>query len=131
MGRSHIDGISRGKVGAGRLADCTADDAPGIACGASWPIGLSVFHLKYSRSALERLRLRQGVPGPDIGPTAVEVLTNHSWPGNVRELLNIVERLAILYAGRPIGAEEARAVLAGAKSGNRGGAQVPGSPLSV
>ena len=30
------------------------------------------------------------------------LLTRHRWPGNVRELANIVERLAILHAGRPV-----------------------------
>ena len=41
----------------------------------------------------------------DLGftPQAVEALQNHNWPGNVRELENLVERLAILSEGGPIG----------------------------
>jgi Nif-specific regulatory protein len=34
---------------------------------------------------------------------AVEALKTHQWPGNVRELENLVERLAILWEGGPIG----------------------------
>jgi Nif-specific regulatory protein len=34
---------------------------------------------------------------------AIEALTSHQWPGNVRELENLVERLAILWDGGPIG----------------------------
>ena len=41
----------------------------------------------------------------------MHILGQQRWPGNVRELANIVERLSILHAGRPIGAPEVRAVL--------------------
>lgn len=34
---------------------------------------------------------------------AIEALKSHQWPGNVRELENLVERLAILWEGGPIG----------------------------
>ncbi|MFI5309957.1 MAG: sigma-54-dependent transcriptional regulator, partial [Gemmatimonadales bacterium] len=57
------------------------------------------------------LRRRSGQRAPEWTDEAVQVLTRHRWPGNVRELANIVERLSILHAGRPIGAREVQAVL--------------------
>jgi two-component system nitrogen regulation response regulator NtrX len=57
------------------------------------------------------LRRRSGQRAPEWTDEAVQVLTRHRWPGNVRELANIVERLSILHAGRPIGAQEVRSVL--------------------
>jgi two-component system nitrogen regulation response regulator NtrX len=56
-------------------------------------------------------RRRSGQPAPEWTDDAVRTLARHRWPGNVRELANIVERLSILHAGRPIGAHEALAVL--------------------
>lgn len=44
-------------------------------------------------------------------PGAMEMMTNQAWPGNIRELANIVERLAILHAGREVTASDVRAVL--------------------
>lgn len=60
-------------------------------------------------AALQRRRSAQAVPV--WTPEAVNVLSRYRWPGNVRELANIVERLSILHAGRPIGEEEVRGVL--------------------
>jgi sigma-54 specific flagellar transcriptional regulator A len=37
---------------------------------------------------------------------ALECLHTYSWPGNVRELGNLIERLSILCAGRPVGAAD-------------------------
>jgi two-component system nitrogen regulation response regulator NtrX len=51
-------------------------------------------------AALHRLRTGQAVP--DWTEEAIAALTRHRWPGNVRELANIVERLAILHAGRRV-----------------------------
>ncbi|MFC1834482.1 helix-turn-helix domain-containing protein [Thermodesulfobacteriota bacterium] len=34
---------------------------------------------------------------------AIQALKSHRWPGNVRELENLIERLAILWEGGPIG----------------------------
>ena len=45
-------------------------------------------------------RTRTGRPAPAWSEDAIALLTRHRWPGNVRELANIVERLAILHAGR-------------------------------
>jgi len=56
-------------------------------------------------------RRRSGQPAPDWTDDAVRLLARHRWPGNVRELANIVERLSILHAGKPIGAAEVSAVL--------------------
>jgi two-component system nitrogen regulation response regulator NtrX len=56
-------------------------------------------------------RRRSGQAAPDWTDDAVRLLARHRWPGNVRELANIVERLSILHAGKPIGAAEVSAVL--------------------
>ena len=60
-------------------------------------------------AALQRRRSAQAVPV--WTPEAVNALSRYRWPGNVRELANIVERLSILHAGRPIGEEDVRGVL--------------------
>jgi two-component system nitrogen regulation response regulator NtrX len=39
------------------------------------------------------------------------LLSRHRWPGNVRELANIVERLAILHAGKGVTVEDVHEVL--------------------
>jgi two-component system, NtrC family, nitrogen regulation response regulator NtrX len=60
-------------------------------------------------SALHRLRTAHAMPS--WSDDAVVALTRHSWPGNVRELANIVERLAIVHAGRTVSEAEVAAVL--------------------
>ena len=60
-------------------------------------------------AALQRRRSAQ--PMPVWTPEAVSALARYRWPGNVRELANIVERLSILHAGQPIGADEVQGVL--------------------
>ena len=45
-----------------------------------------------------------GSPRPISRPKAMEAPHRYSWPGNVRELMNILERLAILSTGGPVGA---------------------------
>jgi len=40
--------------------------------------------------------------------SAEQLLLDYHWPGNVRELENIVTRASILYAGRPIAADDLR-----------------------
>src|SRR5688500_12708355 len=50
-------------------------------------------------------------PPPQWTPEAILALQRHRWPGNVRELANIVERLAILHAGRPVTAEHVQEVV--------------------
>jgi len=56
-------------------------------------------------------RMRSGQPGATWSDGAVQALVQYRWPGNVRELANIVERLSILNAGRPIGLAEVRGVI--------------------
>jgi two-component system, NtrC family, nitrogen regulation response regulator NtrX len=60
-------------------------------------------------TALQRLRSGQAVP--PWSDDALALLAVYSWPGNVRELANIVERLAIVNAGRTVTADDIRAVL--------------------
>jgi len=55
---------------------------------------------------LQRLRKRHGLPTPHLTPKAMEALGRYSWPGNVRELMNILERIAILSTGSPVGPDE-------------------------
>lgn len=56
-------------------------------------------------------RLRTGRPMPAWTDEAIAALTRYAWPGNVRELANIVERLAILHAGRTVTGVDVAAVL--------------------
>jgi two-component system nitrogen regulation response regulator NtrX len=51
-------------------------------------------------SALHRLRTGRAIPA--WTDDAVAAFGRYTWPGNVRELANIVERLAILHAGRSV-----------------------------
>jgi two-component system nitrogen regulation response regulator NtrX len=60
-------------------------------------------------AALHRLRTGQAVP--DWTEDAIAALSRHRWPGNVRELANIIERLAILHAGRRVTEADVAAVL--------------------
>ena len=41
-------------------------------------------------------------------PEALKLLASHHWPGNVRELVHVVDRLAILVAGKTIGPSTSR-----------------------
>jgi DNA-binding NtrC family response regulator len=47
---------------------------------------------------------------------ALALLSSHDWPGNVRELVHVVDRLAILVAGKVIGVADVKAALPGAKT---------------
>ncbi len=60
-------------------------------------------------AALHRLRTGQAVA--DWSDEAVAAMSRHRWPGNVRELANIVERLAILHAGRRVTESDVSVVL--------------------
>jgi two-component system, NtrC family, nitrogen regulation response regulator NtrX len=72
---------------------------------------------------LERLRVRDGLPPPRLDDGAMRFLAEQPWPGNVRELLNLVERIAILHPGAPVGMAELSALLPARRSG---GAPNPG-----
>jgi two-component system, NtrC family, nitrogen regulation response regulator NtrX len=56
-------------------------------------------------------RMRSGQPSAIWSDDAVSAMMQYRWPGNVRELANIIERLSILHAGRPVGVAEVRAVI--------------------
>jgi len=56
-------------------------------------------------------RLRTGQPSLAWADDAIAALGRYRWPGNVRELANIVERLAILHAGRMVTSEDVQAVV--------------------
>ena len=60
-------------------------------------------------SALHRMRTAR--PMPTWTDEAVAALTRYAWPGNIRELANIIERLAIVHAGRPVTEADVAAVL--------------------
>jgi len=60
---------------------------------------------------LQRLRQRQGLPTPHLTKKAMDAFHRYAWPGNVRELMNILERLAILGTGGPVGPEEIATLL--------------------
>jgi two-component system nitrogen regulation response regulator NtrX len=60
---------------------------------------------------LARFRARDGLASPRLAPPALRRLAVYRWPGNVRELANVCERLAILHAGRTVGAAEVQALL--------------------
>ncbi len=38
----------------------------------------------------------------EVTPEAMEALVAHRWPGNIRELKNVVERVVLKTAGRPV-----------------------------
>jgi len=59
-----------------------------------------------------RARERLGLASSDGLPqTAMERLSGYAWPGNIRELENVMERIAVLVAGRDLSAAELRAEL--------------------
>jgi two-component system, NtrC family, nitrogen regulation response regulator NtrX len=66
---------------------------------------------------MERMRLRQGMNPPEVAADGLAALTRYHWPGNVRELANICERLAILYTGSVVGAEQVAELLPGDTNG--------------
>ena len=55
---------------------------------------------------LSRAGARHGVPVPTLRPAAMAALVLAPWPGNVRELANLLERVAILAEGAPVGVAE-------------------------
>ncbi len=58
-----------------------------------------------------RHRRKSAQAAPTWTPDAITALQQHRWPGNVRELANIVERLAILHAGKAVTPEHVREVI--------------------
>ncbi|HWH53139.1 MAG TPA: sigma-54 dependent transcriptional regulator [Gemmatimonadaceae bacterium] len=70
-------------------------------------------------------RMRTGQPMPEWTDDAIVAFTRYSWPGNVRELANIVERLAILHAGRTVSVADVSAVLPIPRTPRIGGTPTP------
>ena len=62
------------------------------------------------RNAQVRTEVLQGTSF-ELNADAWALLEEHDWPGNVRELMNLVDRLAILFAGRTVSADDLRAHL--------------------
>lgn len=58
------------------------------------------------RHLLDRIGPELGRGRVDVEGRALEKLGRYPWPGNVRELSNVLERAAILSAGRPIQPED-------------------------
>jgi two-component system nitrogen regulation response regulator NtrX len=57
------------------------------------------------------LRLRSGQQSAIWSDEVINALLQYRWPGNIRELANIIERLSILNAGRPIEVADVRSVI--------------------
>jgi transcriptional regulator with PAS, ATPase and Fis domain len=45
---------------------------------------------------------RHGTVPPRLSRTVRATLLSHAWPGNVRELRNVIERLCLMRAGKPV-----------------------------
>ncbi len=54
--------------------------------------------------AIANRNRKQGLKG--FTPNAVESLMNYDWPGNVRELENLVQRMAIFFAGSSVSRDD-------------------------
>jgi two-component system nitrogen regulation response regulator NtrX len=67
-----------------------------------------------------RHRTRTGRPQVTWHPEALVALSAYRWPGNVRELANVVERLAILYAGSEVSRTDVVQVIPEAGHGTNG-----------
>jgi DNA-binding NtrC family response regulator len=65
---------------------------------------------------LEKSCLENDLPPKEWEPEALKVLMSHEWPGNVRELVHVVDRLAILVAGKTIGVHDVESALPGAQT---------------
>jgi DNA-binding NtrC family response regulator len=60
------------------------------------------------RHFLHEASKRTGRAGCELDSGAIDLLTHYHWPGNVREVENLVTRACVLFAGRPIGADDLR-----------------------
>jgi two-component system nitrogen regulation response regulator NtrX len=75
-------------------------------------------------------RARTGHAAPAWSDDALAALNRYAWPGNVRELANIVERLAIVYAGRAVTESDVAAVLPIERPGRQRATPLP-DPTSL
>jgi DNA-binding NtrC family response regulator len=60
-----------------------------------------------------RTSSREGLERPKFNREALTMLAEYSWPGNVRELQNLCERVCVLEAGREVGVNIIKPLLAG------------------
>jgi two-component system nitrogen regulation response regulator NtrX len=60
---------------------------------------------------LENSCVENDLPPKEWDDAALAMLSAHDWPGNVRELVHVIDRLAILAAGKVITAADVRAAL--------------------
>ncbi len=60
----------------------------------------------------------------EFAPESLDIMRANPWPGNVRELRNVVERLAIRFAGRTVDEAALREVGLIASAGSGGGAAI-------
>ncbi|PYO01397.1 MAG: sigma-54-dependent Fis family transcriptional regulator [Candidatus Rokuibacteriota bacterium] len=58
-----------------------------------------------ARHFLDHYRQQYGFPPKMLSPQAEETLLAYGWPGNVRELAHVIERAALLHAGRVVSVE--------------------------
>jgi len=58
-----------------------------------------------ARHFLDHYRQQYGFPPKALSSEAEEALLGYSWPGNVRELAHVIERAALLHAGRVVNVE--------------------------
>lgn len=55
---------------------------------------------------LKRLQSENEAAAPKITADAMQLMRHYPWPGNVRELENFIQRLAIFYPNKEVGANE-------------------------
>ncbi len=58
-----------------------------------------------ARHFLDHYRQQYGFPPKVLSSEVEEALLAYSWPGNVRELAHVIERAALLHAGRVVSVE--------------------------
>jgi len=83
------------------------------------------------RAGLDRLANQLEVPVPPFSDGFMHRLQSYGWPGNVRELMNVLERLLVTTAGRPLEAEDLDGVLEGREAGLEGIAPRGGREVSA
>jgi transcriptional regulator with GAF, ATPase, and Fis domain len=76
-------------------------------------------------------RTRTGRPAPAWTDEAVSAFTRYTWPGNVRELANIIERLAILHAGKVVDEAAVGTVLPVGRAARTNHTPPLGDPVSL
>jgi DNA-binding NtrC family response regulator len=70
---------------------------------------------------LRRHAREHGRPIVGFDAVALQKLLAYAWPGNVRELSNVVERAAVVCAGRVISVADLPPEVAGTVTGEEGG----------